>query len=112
MKKWFNLIIGIIVSVIFIYLSFRRVHIGEIIYSLKNAHYIWIFPNMAVVIVTMIIRSIRWKYLLANIRQFRMGRLFPSVMIGFMANNVLPARLGEFIRAYSLGTTSGESRSE
>jgi len=110
-KKWFNLTIGIIVSVIFIYLSFRRVHIGEIVYSLKNADYIWIFPNMAVVILAMIIRSIRWKYLLANIRQFRMGRLFPSVMIGFMANNVLPARLGEFIRAYSLGTTSGESRS-
>lgn len=111
MKKWFNLIIGIVVSVIFIYLSFRRVHIGEIIYSLKNVDYIWIFPNMAVVILAMIIRSIRWKYLLANIRQFRMRRLFPSVMIGFMANNVLPARLGEFIRAYSLGTTSGESRS-
>jgi uncharacterized protein (TIRG00374 family) len=66
---------------------------------------------MAIVILTMIIRSVRWKYLLANISQFKIKRLFPSVMIGFMANNILPARLGEFIRAYSLGIKSGESRS-
>lgn len=111
MKKWLNLTIGIIVSAIFIYLSFRRVHLGEIVYSLKNVNYIWIFPNMAIVIVAMIIRSVRWKYLLANIGRFRIKRLFPPVMIGFMANNILPARLGEFIRAYSLGAKSGESRS-
>ncbi|UCE67057.1 MAG: flippase-like domain-containing protein [Candidatus Zixiibacteriota bacterium] len=111
MKKWFNVAIGIAVSAFFIYLSFRRVQPAEILYSLKKADYIWIFPNMAIVILTMIIRSVRWRYLLQNIKQFGIKRLFPSVMIGFMANNVLPARLGEFIRAYSLGIKSGESRS-
>jgi len=110
-KKWLNIAVGISVSAFFIYLSFRRIQLAEIIYSLKKADYIWIIPNMAIVILTMIIRSVRWQYLLQNIKQFKMGRLFPSVMIGFMANNVLPARLGEFIRAYSLGVKSGESRS-
>jgi len=40
-----------------------------------------------------------------------MKRLYASTMIGFMANNVLPARLGEAVRAYSLGARSGISRS-
>jgi len=110
-KKWINVAIGISVSAFFVYLSFRRVQLAEIFFSLKKADYIWIFPNMAIVIATMIIRSVRWQYLLQNIRQFKVGRLFPSIMIGFMANNVLPARLGEFVRAYSLGVKSGESRS-
>jgi uncharacterized protein (TIRG00374 family) len=66
---------------------------------------------MVIVIITMIIRSERWRFLLRNLRRFKTGQLFPSVMIGFMANNILPARLGEFVRAYSLGITSGESRS-
>ncbi len=111
MKKWLNIAFGIAVSVFFIYLSFRRVQPAEILYSLKNVNYVWILPNIAVVVITMVIRAVRWRYLLQNIRQFDVKRLFPSVMIGFMANNVLPARLGEFIRAYSLGVKSGESRS-
>ncbi len=66
---------------------------------------------MAIVILTMILRAVRWRFLLRSIKDFRIARLFPSVMIGFMANNVLPARLGELVRAYSLGAKTGESRS-
>ena len=36
-------------------------------------------------------------------KQIGVHRLFAITMIGFMANNVLPARLGEFVRAYALG---------
>ena len=111
MKKWINIGLGILISAFFIYLSFRRVHFSEILLSLEKANYIWIVPNIIIVILAMIIRAIRWRYLLVNLRRFRVGQLFPSVMIGFMANNILPARLGEFIRAYSLGAKTGESRS-
>lgn len=37
--------------------------------------------------------------------------LFSSTMIGFMANNVLPVRLGELVRAYSLGAKENISKS-
>jgi len=110
-KKWLNIIIGLIVSVLFVYLAFRRVHVDEIIYSLKNINYIWLIPNIILVIVTMLIRAERWRYLLKSIKNYSARTVFPSVMIGFMANNILPVRLGEFIRAYSLGVKSGESRS-
>lgn len=111
MKKRLNLIIGIIISALFIYLAFRRVQFSEIISSLGSANYLFILPNMAVVILGMMIRAERWRYLLGSTGVFKARELFPSVMIGFMANNLLPARLGEVVRAYSLGAKTGHSRS-
>jgi len=66
---------------------------------------------MAVVILCMWIRAERWRYLLVPVGSFKSRELFPSVMIGFMANNILPARLGEVVRAYSLGAKMEKSRS-
>ena len=111
MKKRVNITIGILVSALFIYLAFRRVEPAEIVYSLRHINYFWVIPNMIIVLLTMVIRSYRWKYLLQPIREYDLGKLFPPVMIGFMANNILPVRLGEVVRAYSLGAKTNESRS-
>jgi glycosyltransferase 2 family protein len=109
-KRKLNLILGLVISAIFIYLAFRRVHLGEIYFSLRHANYFLILPNMAIVMLCMVIRAERWKYLLRPLGEFKLSQLFPSVMIGFMANNILPARLGEVVRAYSLGSKTGQSR--
>ena len=51
-----------------------------------------------------VVRSVRWRYLMDPVKpRIPVGSLFSATMIGFMANNVLPARLGEFVRAYALG---------
>ncbi len=109
MKKKF--IIGALISLVFLYLAFRKVDYSELWDALKGANYWWIFPNIALVILSMWMRAYRWKFMVNPIKKVGMGSLFSSVMIGFMANNVLPARLGEFVRAYSLGTKEGISRS-
>ncbi|HRU40215.1 MAG TPA: lysylphosphatidylglycerol synthase transmembrane domain-containing protein, partial [Candidatus Goldiibacteriota bacterium] len=57
------------------------------------------------------IRAIRWHYLLKHIKPIEPQALFPYLVMGFMFNNVLPARAGEFIRAYMTGTKKGVSRS-
>jgi uncharacterized protein (TIRG00374 family) len=109
MKK--KLIIGILVSLVFLYLAFRKVDYTELWQALKGANYWFIIPNVILGIFTMWMRAVRWKYMVNPIKKVGLGRLFSSVMIGFMANNVLPARLGEFIRAYSLGTKEKISKS-
>jgi uncharacterized protein (TIRG00374 family) len=109
MKK--KLIIGILVSLIFLYLAFRKVDYVELWTALKDANYWFIIPNVILVLFSMWMRAFRWKYMVNPIKKVGLGRLFSSVMIGFMANNVLPARLGEFVRAYSLGTKECISKS-
>ena len=50
------------------------------------------------------VRAVRWRYLMEPVKKrVPLGSLFSATMIGFMANNVLPARLGEFVRAYVIG---------
>lgn len=108
MKK--RLVIGIVISVIFLWLAFRKVDYQELAHALKNANYFWIFPNMILMILSMWLRAYRWKFMVDPIKRLGMHRLFSSTMIGFMANNVLPVRLGEIVRAYSLGSKAGISR--
>lgn len=108
MKK--KLIIGAFVSLIFLYLAFRKVNYDELWLAMKGAQYWYIVPNVILVILSMWMRAYRWKFMVNPIKRLGMKSLFSSVMIGFMANNVLPARLGEFVRAYSLGTKEGVSR--
>jgi len=43
----------------------------------------------------------RWHYLIRSIKEVKTVRLFSPLMVGFMAN-MLPARAGEFVRAYLL----------
>lgn len=109
MKKKF--LFGMLVSLVFLYLAFRKVDYTELWQALKGANYWFIIPNVFLQIFSMWLRAIRWKYMVNPIKKLGLGRLFSSVMIGFMANNVLPARLGEFVRAYSLGTKENISKS-
>jgi len=109
MKKKF--IIGLLVSLVFLYLAFRKVDYSQLWEALKGANYWYIFPTIALVLLSMWMRAYRWRFMINPIKKVNLGRLFSSVMIGFMANNVLPARLGEFVRAYSLGKTESISKS-
>ena len=59
-------------------------------------------PAIGLYFVAVYFRTLRWRYLLSPLGSFPVGRLYPVVVIGYMANNVLPARLGELVRAYYL----------
>jgi hypothetical protein len=109
MKK--KLAIGILISLVFLYLAFRKVNYSDLWLALKGANYWYIVPNMILVVLSMWMRAVRWKFMVNPIKKVGLSRLYHSVMIGFMANNVLPARLGEIVRAYSLGAKENISKS-
>ena len=49
-----------------------------------------------------LLRSQRWRLLLRPLRRCPLDSLYSANLIGFMANNILPARLGEIVRAYAV----------
>jgi len=53
------------------------------------------------------LRSVRWQYLLIPEKRIPLSSLYPATIIGYMANNLLPARLGEFVRAFVLAQREG-----
>jgi glycosyltransferase 2 family protein len=54
-------------------------------------------------------RTWRWHYMLRHMKSISVRRLFPIVVIGYMGNNVFPARAGEVIRSYILRKKEGVS---
>jgi uncharacterized protein (TIRG00374 family) len=51
----------------------------------------------------MLIRALRWQHLIRPLKEIGILNLFSATTIGFMSNNLLPARMGEFVRAYVIG---------
>lgn len=90
------------VSGLFLLVLFFQVDFGEMAAALRDANYIYVIPAIGLYFVAVYFRSLRWRYLLSPVGVFRIQRLYPVVVIGYMANNLLPARLGELVRAYYL----------
>jgi len=103
--------IGIIVSLVFIALFVRSTDFGEVKRAFEDANYWWVALAMPVYFVGLWIRTIRWQYLLRPVKRVIAIRLYPVVIVGLMANNLMPARTGEFVRAYVLGARERVSKS-
>jgi uncharacterized protein (TIRG00374 family) len=98
-KTW----LGIIVGSIFLYLACRKADLHDMSLALRDARYIYLVPTVILTIGSIFIRAYRWKFLLCPIQSISFPQLFSATSVGLMANNLLPARLGEFVRAYVIG---------
>lgn len=103
--------IGVLISALFLYLAFRKVDLDELRTAFEAAKYHYMIPAMLMLLLSLFLRTIRWKYLLQPVKDISIKSLYAAVMIGFMANNLLPARLGEIVRAYAIGEKEKVSKS-
>ena len=101
MKRW-QFWVGILISVVFLYLALRGLKLNDLGEALKDAQYWWLLPGIAVYFIGVLVRSWRWHYLLRPIKDISTLRLFPITCIGYMGNNIYPARIGEVLRAVIL----------
>jgi uncharacterized protein (TIRG00374 family) len=56
------------------------------------------------------VRMQRWRLLVRPVKPLGLGQISSAFLIGYAANNVMPARLGELVRADHLGRRHGLSR--
>lgn len=110
-KSSTRLWISILASALFIVLTLYKVDFQKTGEALETANYIYLPLGVMLSLLTNIIRSYRWKYVLNPIQKISILSVFSVVSIGYMANNILPARLGEFVRAYIIGKKEGISKS-
>jgi len=101
--RWQGLAANIGISLIFLDLVFYKLDIGTMLDALEQANYYMFIPSLVILAIALVIRTWRWHWLLYQTKKARFYSLFSSLMIGTAANMVLPARAGEFIRAYFLG---------
>ncbi len=107
-KRW-QFWLGAGISALFLVVALRNLHLGDVWAAMLTARYGWIIPGVAVYFFGVWARTWRWDYLLRPMKCIPLRRLFPVVVIGYMGNNVYPARAGEVIRAYVLRRREGVS---
>lgn len=95
-------IIGIIISIVFLWLSFKGTNWSDFILSFQNINYSLLIGAAAILIGSVWIRAIRWKYLLSSVGEASNEELYKATMVGYMGNNILPLKIGELLRAYAI----------
>lgn len=111
MKRAIHFAVALGISGLCVWLSMKEVDVARVIESLRDANYGGFVAVMAITIFAFWVRAVRWRLLLQTDRRIATGSLFSATMIGFMANNVLPFRLGEFVRPWALARRENLSKS-
>lgn len=109
-RNW-RLWVGIAVSAVFLVFLVWTIDFEDLVRALKEANYLYLVPAVIIYFIGIYFRAARWRYILSPIRQISARRLYPVVVMGYAANNVLPARAGEFVRAYYMAQRENFSSS-
>ncbi len=106
-KLW----LGIGISLICVVLLLLKIDFNKLLAAFREMDWRYLLPAVGFTFVSYYFRAVRWRFLLLPIKKTLMDNLFAATIIGYMANNLLPARLGEFVRAYALGEKEGVDKS-
>lgn len=106
MRRWL-IWIGVAVSVALLFLALRGLNLEEFGRALQQANFAWLIPGIAVYFIAVGFRAWRWSFLLRPLKRVSVTNLYPIVVIGYMGNNIYPARIGEVLRAYVLRRNEG-----
>lgn len=111
LKSWLYKSSGLLVSVFFVYLAVRGVDLSESVRALGDVQPGWLAVAVLVYLSNFPFRTLRWRGILRNQKALSFKETMVPVLVGHMANNVLPARAGEVYRAHFLGRRAQMSRS-
>lgn len=105
-----RIIIGILISIVFLYLAIRGIQWSEFTAVLKRTRFEYLLLACLLNIFGHYARAYRWKFMLGPVKNMPTSSLFSATSIGYMANNLLPARLGEVVRAYVIARKEAISK--
>lgn len=112
MKKHFlKILLAVALSCILIYLTLRQIDFKNSLELIKNVNYFVLIPGVLIYAFTYVLRSVRYYFIILPLKKTKVLDNFPCTMLGFFANNIIPLRLGELIRAKITGERFYISRS-
>jgi len=100
LKRAIQSLLGIAVSALAVWLTFRGKDLGAIWRAVQAGDYRYLPVYLATLLVIHLLRTYRWGILLEPVAKVPFARLNAVSAVGFTALLVLPFRLGEFARPY------------
>lgn len=102
--------VGSAISLSCVVLVLRFVDVRQVIELLSRAALPLVAIAVLATMLDVLLRAIRWRVLVSSIATVPLRRVLAYLMVGYLANNVLPARAGELVRSHYLGDRERVSR--
>jgi uncharacterized protein (TIRG00374 family) len=101
-----KVILGILISVILVYLSVRGINLQDVFRDLKKIQLSYVIFFILLIILMQWLRSYRWGVILQPMEKIDQFSLFSVTSVGFLAIAAIPARIGELARPYLISKRS------
>ena len=111
-SRYFLPLIGIIISLVSIFWLASQFDFYELIKTLKSASIGFLLAIPILTLISFLLRAERWRILISHTPPVRYWSSFSALMIGYLLNNILPARAGDIARVIEIGKTEHISRTK
>lgn len=102
-RRYAQMALGLAISAWSIWQLSHTVDLGAVRERLEQANLLLLTVCLLSISFSMVVKSVRWRYLFAARSSPGVSPLLSSLYIGYLMNTVLPARVGEFVRAFLVG---------
>lgn len=102
MTRRAQLLLGILISLLALIWIGRATDLPSLFQAFDRMDWRWTPLLVLVYLSGFLLRGLRWQIMLRPMKPVAWTSSTAIVIIGYAANNVLPARLGELVRVYSL----------
>lgn len=110
--KILKVLFGILISVFFLWLVFRNIHIKKVWEVIIGANLLYIFVSIAIGLFAFAVRCYRWKIIgHEKYKDVPWISFFKSTNMGLMLNTFVPMRGGDLFQAYTLSRKENISKS-
>lgn len=86
------------ISLLFLALALRGIRLGDLWEALRRANYLWLLPAIGITVALLFLKAWRWRLLFYPEHRLAYSSVLTALCAGYLASNVLPARLGEVVR--------------
>ena len=96
------MLLGVLISAVCLWYALKDVDLPAMVNVMGRVGLPWVAASIVAGLSGLLVRAVRWRLLLGAIRSVEISSLASATFVGMMANNLLPARLGEVVRAWVL----------
>lgn len=106
-----KILIGLLISIVFIYFIFLNVDLSEIWQNLRSLSWYLYLVLLVIYLINLMLRTLRWQIVIQQAHKVKFKHIFKALVYGYMLNQLLPIKVGEVARAEYLTQKNHINRS-